>query len=353
MQEGIEVLKFSNLSAKQFEELANLVVDKKFKANQTIFTNQQQTNAALYLLREGTIKLTGKRSDLIKPGAYFGDDLLLLDTRQDEVAGKRAPTKILAEYTAIAEEDCMCGVLSLSDCRTIFDTTNMIHPRPHERYEESKELNATVTPVRSPKSISRESTNQWLKKSSKKGLRRDVQANVKFEDLKRHDMLGEGQFGEVFLVSAYVSTEYGEQHFALKTQKKEDPLRGNSVAAIKREIDLLALMDHPYIVNLVHSYEHPDKIFILTGLVPGGELFDVIHTENADGSWSSGLPECDAKFYAMVVADTLDYIHRKQFVYRDLKPENVLIDKDGYPIICDFGFGKRYGRALLQKSFTP
>jgi serine/threonine protein kinase len=55
--------------------------------------------------------------------------------------------------------------------------------------------------------------------------------------------------------------------------------------------------------------------------------------------FSTGLPESDAKFYAMVVADTLDYMHRKNFIFRDLKPENILIDKDGYPILCDLGFG--------------
>ena len=58
-------------------------------------------------------------------------------------------------------------------------------------------------------------------------------------------MLGDGQFGEDFLVSAYISDEFGEQYFALKIQKKIDPLRGNSSVAIKQEIDLLRLMDHP------------------------------------------------------------------------------------------------------------
>ena len=140
-------------------------------------------------------------------------------------------------------------------------------------------------------------------------------------------MLGDGQFGEVFLVSAYVSAEYGEQHFALKTQKKVDPIRGNSVVAIEQEIDLLGLMDHPYIVNLVHSYDHPEEIYILMGLVHGGELFDVIHTEQ-DGVWSSGIPEGDAKFYAMVLTDTLDYMHRKQLVYRDLKPGELQNDNN-------------------------
>lgn len=270
----------------------------------------------------------GRRSDTIKPGAYFGDDLLLLDTWQDEVANKRAPTKTIAEYTAVAEEDCSCGVLFLSDCRTIFDTTNMINTQSHKKGTEflseemslSEELGKPNSPpVEATKRFSRESTSLWLKNSSKNGLRNAVKANVKFENLKKHDMLGEGQFGQVFSVSAYVSTEYGEQYFALKTQKKVDPIRGSSAVAIKQEIDLLGLMDHPFIVNLIHSYDYPEYIYMLMGLVHGGELFDVIHTE-LDGIWSSGIPECDAKFYAMVLTDTLDYMHRKQLVYRDLKP---------------------------------
>jgi hypothetical protein len=291
----------------------------------------------LYLVREGTIKLAGICSDIIKPGAYFGDDLILLDTRQAEAADKRAPTKTLAGYTAIAEEDCSCGVLSLSDCRTIFDTTKMINTQPRGKYTEffsSEEISSSeefrkldLPPVESSRRLSREASHRWLIKSSKNGLRNAVKANVKYEDLEKYDMLGDGQFGEVFLVSAYVSAEYGEQHFALKTQKKKDPIRGNSVDAIKQEIDLLGLMDHPYIVNIVHSYDYPEHIYILTGLVHGGELFDVIHTEQ-DGVWSSGIPECDAKFYAMVLTDTLDYIHQKQLVYRDLKPGELQNDNE-------------------------
>ena len=291
----------------------------------------------------------------------------------------------LARYSAVAKEDCMCGMLSLSDCRTIFDTSKMEGMDPAESLEvlaeedstdeESEEiLSSEEVPVQEiPKRESRSrtpprrsrtpprksrtpprtrrqshlrnkprrhSSTQWLKKLSKCGLRCTVQESIKLEDLNKRELLGSGQFGEVYLVSAFVSVEYGQQLFALKTQKKNDDVRGDSVQAIKREIDILAKMDHPYIVNQIHYYENPEEIHILMGAVYGGELFDVIHTENSDGTWSSGLPESDAKFYAMVITDTLDYIHRKQFIYRDLKPENVLIDEDGYPIICDFGFGK-------------
>jgi serine/threonine protein kinase len=191
-----------------------------------------------------------------------------------------------------------------------------------------------------PTALGRETTQQWLKNSSAFALRDTVCAEVALEDFERHSILGEGQFGSVWLVTADLDENLGgRNHFALKIQKKDDPTRGNSVEAVKREIDVLALMDHPFIVNLVHHYEDQDNLYILMGLVHGGELFDLIHHQDADGLWCSGIPESDAKFYAMVVADTLDYMHRKNFIFRDLKPENILIDKDGYPVLCDLGFG--------------
>lgn len=79
---------------------------------------------------------------------------------------------------------------------------------------------------------------------------------------------------------------------------------------------------------------------MLMRLVPYGELWDRMHIEDDKGSWSSGLPEDHAKFYAMSIADTLNFIHSRGVIYRDLKPENVLIDVDGYPVIVDFGFAK-------------
>jgi CRP-like cAMP-binding protein len=330
--EGIDILR--GMEPKQLEELANLVVDKNYKPGDVILDKTKQTDAALYLVRQGTVQLSGSRDDVIKPGAYFGDDLLLLDTKQKSSPGKRAPTKTVPVVTAIAADKCLCGVLSLSDCRTIFDTTKLKGKHSlrttieeleiHEEDLKVVEVDEEATTLQRP-SMTRETTTRWLKKTSKDGLRKAIRDNVSFDDLEKHTVLGEGQFGEVWLVSTFVEGGFSQQHFALKSQMIEDPTRGNSVDIIWREIDVLRLMDHPYIVGLIHHYEDPDRMHILMSLVHGGELFDVIHTQNEDGSWSSGLPEKDAAFYAMVIADTLDYIHRKQFIYRDLKPEKYVV----------------------------
>jgi len=327
----MKIFEPAQLTKTQFEELSNLVVDRKFESGETIFSEGCSTKAALYFVREGTVKLTGRRqSDLIKPGAYFAEDLLLLDTCKNEDEIKSASTKIRAKYSAFAEEKCSCGILYLSDCRTIFDTSKMISldsrdsleslPEESVIEEHATQERSQVTRVQPLMRFSRSiSADKWLGEISKKGLRSAVKNNVKLEDLEKHELLGTGQFGEVYLMSAFVSLEYGKQVFALKTQQIDDS-RKDALAAIKREIEVLTCMDHPYIVNLVHFYESPEKVDILMGAVYGGELFDVIYTENDDGTWNCGLPECDAKFYAMVLIDTLDYIHRKQYIYRDLKP---------------------------------
>jgi protein kinase A len=52
------------------------------------------------------------------------------------------------------------------------------------------------------------------------------------------------------------------------------------------------------------------------------------------------MPEKNAKFYALVIADVVSFMHRQHIIFRDLKPENVLIDEEGYPALCDFGFAK-------------
>lgn len=88
------------------------------------------------------------------------------------------------------------------------------------------------------------------------------------------------------------------------------------------------------------TYEDGDSVYMLMSVVTGGELWNIIHKEDDEGDWTSGIPEEQAKFYALIIADSLTYIHYQRVVYRDMKPENVLIDSEGYQIIVDFGFAK-------------
>ena len=344
--QGIDYLHIVSLTHSQFEALADLVVDKEFKEGERIFSPESETEAAVYIVRTGTVSIVGAgKDDIILSGGYFGEQSLLLDTRH---TSKRL-NKLVPRYTAIASEDSFLGVLTLSECRQIFDTTiipdlhgeNKFYPEEDSDVSD-EEIEFTVA----PSNLGRETTVHWLKKTSCDTLRSAVQTKS-LEDFEEHSVLGKGTYGEVSLVSA-VLPGFGREFFAMKKQH-----RNKLENQIQREIDVLKQMDHPFIITYVNHYVDPEKSYILMRLIHGGELFDVIHYENDDGTWSSGIPEIDAKFYAMVICDSLEYLHRKKFVFRDLKPENILIDKDGYPVICDFGFAKYVEDVTFTMCGTP
>ena len=109
------------------------------------------------------------------------------------------------------------------------------------------------------------------------------------------------------------------------------------------EKNIMAALHSPFLIELVTTYKDECFVYMLMSLVQGGELHAIIHTSRRDG-----IPEIQAKFYLAGVAEGLSYMHRRGYVYRDLKPENVLIDSKGYPVIVDFGFAK----LVVDKTYT-
>jgi CRP-like cAMP-binding protein len=172
-------------------------------------------------------------------------------------------------------------------------------------------------------------------------------SGVTLESFARESVLGEGQFGEVWLVKSAME-ELKNQNFALKIQSKQDFTRqANSnmetttiTEAIERECDVLSQFCHPFIVEFVHKFEDDENIYLVMGVIEGVELWSVIHREEENGDWESGIPEANAKFYGLLMADTLNYMHRQNVIFRDMKPENIMIDHTGYPVFVDFGFAK-------------
>lgn len=77
---------------------------------------------------------------------------------------------------------------------------------------------------------------------------------------------------------------------------------------------IMSKLRHPFIINMAATYQDENFLYMLLGIVQGGELFSLMHTSTRDG-----IPESQAKFYAACIAEGLAFMHRRGFVYRDLK----------------------------------
>ncbi|KAL7923377.1 kinase-like domain-containing protein [Trichoderma austrokoningii] len=166
----------------------------------------------------------------------------------------------------------------------------------------------------------------------------------KLSDFTLVRTLGTGTFARVCLVrpaSATVPLEEDKnaEVYALKILKKTEVIKLKQIDHVRHERAVLAdVAGHPFITNLQASFSDRDRLYLVLDYVPGGEIFSYLRKYRR-------FDEQVARFYAAEIVLVLEYLHEKQggVAYRDLKPENLLLDKDGHIKLADFGFAKRLG----------
>ncbi|XP_023415128.1 ribosomal protein S6 kinase alpha-2 isoform X2 [Loxodonta africana] len=149
-----------------------------------------------------------------------------------------------------------------------------------------------------------------------------------FELLK---VLGQGSYGKVFLVRKVKGPDAG-QLYAMKVLKKAT-LKVRDRVRSKMERDILAEVNHPFIVKLHYAFQTEGKLYLILDFLRGGDLFTRLSKEVM-------FTEEDVKFYLAELALALDHLHGLGIIYRDLKPENILLDEEGHIKITDFGLSK-------------
>lgn len=320
------LVKKAKLTRTLREKLTSAITEQRLDGEQKeVWKVEKSQKPALYVVREGSVIVSYKNEESgeeckneAKAGDTFGHEQVTAvpcsdGTKFRRIGGFTAST--LAGKTASIgvlplEEAGLDGAISVKSTRPPLPSTT----------NQAKAGLVTKANVPTPKRVLLESPAIQLRKK----LRDAVHDNLTLDQLEKIRLLGEGEFGEVWLVAADVfQTGVPElrQEFALKSQLRKDDSRGKDASAdILREIQLLKEVDHPQVVDLVTTFEDEEAIHILMGLIPGGELWGLIHREDEDGNWKSGMPEEHAKFVTMVLADTLDFIHSREIVFRDLKP---------------------------------
>ncbi|KAI5465600.1 kinase-like domain-containing protein [Mariannaea sp. PMI_226] len=154
--------------------------------------------------------------------------------------------------------------------------------------------------------------------------------------------LGTGSFGRVHLVQS----KHNQRFYAVKVLKKAQVVKMKQVEHTNDERRMLSDVKHPFLITLWGTFQDIKNVYMVMDFVEGGELFSLLRK-------SGRFPNPVAKFYAAEVTLALEYLHSKNIIYRDLKPENLLLDRHGHLKITDFGFAKRVPDKTWTLCGTP
>lgn len=138
--------------------------------------------------------------------------------------------------------------------------------------------------------------------------------------------LGVGAFGEVCLARKVDTNAL----YATKTLRKKDVLLRNQVAHVKAERDILAEADNEWVVRLYYSFQDKDNLYFVMDYIPGGDMMSLLIRMGV-------FPENLARFYTAELTCAVESVHKMGFIHRDIKPDNILIDRDGHIKLTDFG----------------
>ncbi|KAK5656215.1 hypothetical protein OQA88_4976 [Cercophora sp. LCS_1] len=163
---------------------------------------------------------------------------------------------------------------------------------------------------------------------------------LSLKDFQRVRTLGTGTFARVCLVRPSHGTDEDRgKVYALKILRKTEVIKLKQIDHVRHERRILAdVSGHPFITNFIASFSDHDFLYLLLDYIPGGELFTYLRKLRR-------FDEEMARFYAAEIVLVLEHLHENQggIAYRDMKPENLLLDAEGHIKLVDFGFAKRLG----------
>jgi len=298
----------SNLSDSERAAVANMMVVRDVKKGVAII-KQGDVGECMYILKSGSCVATkdGEKEPLktLNQGEFFGEMALLNNEAR--------------VCNIVAQADCSVYELDKKGFQRILGKLSDIMKRTVDKRKNENEGGDGDADAQ--------------------GGEHNSLRDIKFGDLKEICFLGSGTFGRVTLLQHKKNQEV----FALKKMSKAQIVANHQEANVMSEKNIMVQCNSPFILKLVNTYVDTKSLYFLMEFCQGGELFTVLHTEEYDG-----VPEPQAKFYAVCVLLGLQHMATKEIAYRDLKPENAMVDSTGYCKIIDMGFAK----VVKHKTYT-
>lgn len=197
----------------------------------------------------------------------------------------------------------------------------------HRVNKEPREITATTEDAWKPKEISKVDPKREHFVKVKED---DHVQSVGPDSFVCDRLLGKGSFGEVFCVRHKVS----QTTYAMKVLQKSKVLSGNLLSYVLTERNILSFIHHPYIVTLHYAFQTSSHLVLVLSFCPNGNLQALITKQ-------TNLEERVARLYAAEILLALVHLHQRDIIFRDLKPDNVVMDAEMHALLTDFGLSKQ------------
>lgn len=159
-----------------------------------------------------------------------------------------------------------------------------------------------------------------------------LNCNVNLSNLNIVKELGRGKFGQVYL------TQYKKFFYALKCILKENVIENSKLRYyLHKERQIMMEFDHPFIVKLAKSFQTSKHVFFLMENIEGISMSEFLRTRSGLYLHNNEL----TSFYASLLILVIEYLNRNSYAHRDIKPENIILSKNGYLKLIDFGVSKK------------
>eukprot|EP00941_MAST-03F_sp_MAST-3F-sp1_P003558 g3558.t1 len=327
-----------DLQSFQISQIAAAMLRVTYEDGENVVV-QGEDGSKFYIIEEGTVVVRQEKQGIVTEvakltsGHFFGERALLKDEPRDASC-----CAVNGDVTCLVLDrehfDQLLGPLAKL-IEEMSKSREKAQPENKKKHGNRVEEDTVDDQILSEKH--RRQKEKREKIDSLAQLEEDLVTTTLEEDVRILRTIGTGTFGRV----KFIEHTATKRVMALKCLPKGHLVDSHQVENVHSEKKCLSELSHPFISKLYGTWQDENQVYMFLELVQGGELWSVMYQSDVlPRTRFGGFKENNARMYIAIVLTGFCHIHDYGYAYRDLKPENLLLDKDGYLKIVDFGFAK-------------